>query len=250
MHDDVTIRCGRPLGIRGVRRWGGKVVSGSPSAVKTIQWNNVVIMSASVEDVWPTLKQHCFSASCLLGDFSACTTGNNLLQKNCVAVWHTGMCQAIILHAKNCYTKILLCSICTKLCSKLHRYTRQIIPCTTCWFHAASLLGPRRRRWPNMRQHGVHSSLPAPLPPHPPPPPAWSDSCTWISPGASQCLPPPPPPPLLRANRRLRRWRNAEDFKLYYLYRTVLEVNYLFHAEFRYRDTGTENVYALWNFSF
>ena len=56
-------------------------------------------------------------------------SGNNLLQKNCVAVWHTGMCQATILHTKNCYTNILLCSICPKLRSKLHRYTRQIIPC-------------------------------------------------------------------------------------------------------------------------
>ena len=39
------------------------------------------------------------------------------------------MYQAIILHAKNCYTNIPLHSICPNLCSKLHRYTRQIIPC-------------------------------------------------------------------------------------------------------------------------
>ena len=38
------------------------------------------------------------------------------------------MCQATILHTKNCYTNILLCSICPKLRSKPHRYTRQIIP--------------------------------------------------------------------------------------------------------------------------
>ena len=45
------------------------------------------------------------------------------------------MCQAIILHTKNCYTNILLCSICPKLCSKLHRYTRQIIPWKVCICH-------------------------------------------------------------------------------------------------------------------
>ena len=64
-------------------------------------------------------------------EFSA-ITGNNLLQNNCVAVQHTGMCQATILHVKNCYTNTLLCSICPKLCSELHRYTRQIIPCIKC----------------------------------------------------------------------------------------------------------------------
>ena len=44
------------------------------------------------------------------------------------------MCQATILHTKNCYTNILLCSICPKLRSKLHRYTRQIIPWDIYWF--------------------------------------------------------------------------------------------------------------------
>ena len=40
------------------------------------------------------------------------------------------MCKTTILHAKNCYTNILLCSICPKLISKLLCYTGQIIPWT------------------------------------------------------------------------------------------------------------------------
>ena len=92
---------------------------------------------------WDSVLMWNYSVGCLICHFvdiadldrsftcipSYVDTGNNLLQKNCVAVWHTGMCQATILHTKNCYTNILLCSICPKLRSKLHRYTRQIIPC-------------------------------------------------------------------------------------------------------------------------
>ena len=47
-----------------------------------------------------------------------------------LAYWHVS--SYTILHTKNCYTNILLCSICPKLRSKLHRYTRQIIPCNVC----------------------------------------------------------------------------------------------------------------------
>ena len=49
-------------------------------------------------------------------------TGNNLLQKNCVAVVQTCICQGTIVHANNRYTNIFMCSIRPQLCSKMHRY--------------------------------------------------------------------------------------------------------------------------------